>query len=167
MSKNIIWHIGLFVFSVLIQVLFMDNIQFYSLVNPYFYVLFILLLPINTPRYLLLILGFALGLTIDVFANTPGIHASATVFMAFLRPFMINTANIDEQEKTISPTIMNMGVGWFIKYSLVLILFHHTFLFFVEIFSFHSFLNTILRSVLSGLFTFVLILLSQFIIYRK
>ena len=167
MSKSIIWYIGLFVFSVLIQVLFMDNIQFYSMVNPYFYVLFVLLLPINTPRYLLLILGFVLGLTIDVFANTPGIHASATVFMAFLRPFMINTANIDEQEKAISPTLMNMGVGWFVKYSLVLILFHHTFLFFVEIFSFHVFLNNLLRSLLSGLFTFVLVVLSQFIIYRK
>ena len=167
MSKSIIWYIGLFVFSVLIQVLFMDNIQFYNMVNPYFYVLFVLLLPINTPRYLLLILGFVLGLTIDVFANTPGIHASATVFMAFLRPFMINTANIDEQEKAISPTLMNMGVGWFVKYSLVLILFHHTFLFFVEIFSFHAFLNTLLRSLLSGLFTFVLVVLSQFIIYRK
>ncbi|MDA3878763.1 MAG: rod shape-determining protein MreD [Prolixibacteraceae bacterium] len=167
MNKSIFWYIGLFVTSVLVQVLFMDQIQFCGLVNPFFYVLFILLLPINIPRYLLLILGFLIGITIDIFASTPGIHASASVFMAFLRPFLINAGNIDDQERMVTPTVMNMGIGWFVRYALILIFFHHLFLFFIEMFTFSGFINTLLRSTLSGLFTFVLVFLSQFIIYRK
>ena len=98
MNKKLHWYILLFLVSVLVQVLIMNNMQFSRFVNPYFYVLFILLLPINFPRYLLLILGFVLGITIDVFSNTPGIHASSAVFMAFLRPYVINASNVDEQD---------------------------------------------------------------------
>jgi hypothetical protein len=87
--------------------------------------------------------------------------------MAFLRPFLINAGNIDDQERMVTPTVMNMGIGWFVRYALILIFFHHLFLFFIEMFTFSGFINTLLRSTLSGLFTFVLVFLSQFIIYRK
>jgi rod shape-determining protein MreD len=167
MNKGPIWYIVLFVTSVLVQVLFMDAIQFSGLVNPYFYVIFILLLPLYVPRYLQLLLGFLLGITIDVFSNTPGIHASATVFMAFLRPYFINSSNVDEQDRGKIPSVMNMGTGWFMKYAGVLILLHHVFLFYIEIFTFSDFLNTFTRSVLSALFSFVLIVVSQFLIFRK
>lgn len=160
-------YILMFVLVVLIQVLFMNNIQFSGFVNPYFYVLFILLLPLNTPRYLLLILGFILGLSIDVFTNTPGIHASATVFMAFVRPFFINTSNMEDSEKFMSPTIWNLGFGSFVRYALILIVLHHFFLFYIEVFSFHGFIQTFLRSFFSSIFTFIFIVLSQLIMFRK
>ncbi|MCF8362423.1 MAG: rod shape-determining protein MreD [Prolixibacteraceae bacterium] len=167
MNKGPIWYIGLFVTSVLVQVLFMDAIQFSGLVNPYFYVLFILLLPLYVPRYLQLLLGFLLGITIDVFSNTPGIHASATVFLAFMRPLFINSTNVDEQDRGKIPSVMNMGTGWFMKYSGILILLHHVFLFYIEMFTLDDFFNTLMRSVLSALFTFALIIISQFLIFRK
>lgn len=167
MSKKPFWYLTLFVIVVLIQVLFMNNIQFSRFVNPYFYVLFILLMPINTPRYLLLLLGFILGVTIDVFSNTPGVHASATVFMAFLRPVIVNASNVDEQDIMLPPSIVSFGFAWFVKYALFLIFFHHLFLFFVEIFSFHGFFITLFRSFLSTIFTFVFVLISQFLMFRK
>ncbi|HKK81244.1 MAG TPA: rod shape-determining protein MreD [Prolixibacteraceae bacterium] len=167
MNKGLTWYIVLFATAVLVQVLFMDAIQFSGLVNPYFYVIFILLLPLYVPRYLQLLLGFVLGITIDVFSNTPGIHASAAVFMSFLRPFFINSTNVDEKDRGKIPSLMNMGTGWFMKYSGVLILSHHIFLFYIEIFTFSNFINTLTRSVLSALFTFVLIVISQFLIFRK
>lgn len=167
MNKKPYWYILLFVVVVLIQVLFMNNIQFSRFVNPYFYILFILLLPINFPRYLLLLLGFFLGLTIDIFSNTIGIHASATVFIAFLRPFVINASNLEDKEQAMSPTLANIGFAWFFKYVAILILVHHFFLFYVEIFSFQGFLQTFLRSFLSSIFTFIFIVISQFLIFRK
>ena len=167
MNKRPYWYILLFITVVLIQVLFMNNIQFNRYLNPYFYVLFILLLPLSVPRYLLLIFGFILGITIDVFSNTPGIHASSTVFLAFIRPFVINTTNMEDTEKLMSPTIQNIGFGVFLKYAGFLILLHHFFLFYVEIFSFHGFFQTFLRSLFSSIFTFVFILISQFLIFRK
>jgi len=167
MNKGPVWYIVSFVSIVLIQVMLMNNIQFSGFINPYFYILFIILLPINIPSYLLLILGFLLGITIDIFSNTPGIHASATVFIAFLRPFIINSYNLDDKERMMIPSINNIGLKWFIKYVAIMIVAHHFFLFYIEVFSFSGFLHTLLRCVLSSIFTFVFILISQFIIFRK
>jgi rod shape-determining protein MreD len=167
MNKGPVWYIISFVVIVLLQVMLMNNIQFSGFINPYFYILFIILLQINIPSYLLLILGFILGITIDIFSNTPGIHASATVFIAFLRPFIINSYNLDEKERMMIPSISNIGLKWFIKYVAIMIVAHHFFLFYIEVFSFSGFLHTLLRCVLSSIFTFVFILISQFLIFRK
>lgn len=167
MNKQPGWYILFFIVVVLLQVLFINNLQINGFIIPYFYVLFILLLPVNIPRFLLLFLAFILGVTIDIFSSTPGIHASATVLIAFIRPFMIDTSNLEDQDKGIIPSMQNFGFQWFLKYAVVLILIHHFFLFFIEVFSFKAFLYTFLRSALSTIFTLVLIIISQFLIYRK
>jgi len=153
---------------VLFQVLVLNNIQVSGYINPYMYVLFILLLPFETPRWLLLISGFAIGISIDLFANTLGMHTSATVFMAFLRPYILKLLMPhDEYEQSTYPRLYYYGFTWFLKYSLVLVFLHHTFLFYVEAFRITFFFHTMLRVLLSTLFSVFLILLSQFFIYRK
>ncbi len=167
MNKGPLWYILSFTIIVLVQVLFMNNLQFSGYINPYFYILYILILPINIPKYLILLLGFFLGITIDLFANTPGIHASATVLVAFIRPFLFNTYNLEDQEKSMLPTISNLGFVWFLRYAAVIIITHHLFLFYIEVFSFHGFLNTLLRCFFSSIFTFIFVIISQFLIFRK
>ena len=153
---------------ILFQVLVLNNIQVSGFINPYMYVLFILLLPFETPRWLLLISGFAIGISIDLFANTPGMHTSATVFMAFLRPYVLKLlVPHDEYESGTYPRLYYFGFTWFLKYSLVLVFLHHTFLFYVEVFRITFFFHTMLRVMLSTLFSVFLIILSQFFIYRK
>lgn len=153
---------------ILFQVLVLNNIQVSGYINPYMYVLFILLLPFETPRWLLLISGFAIGISIDLFANTPGMHTSATVFMAFLRPYVLKVlVPHDEYESGTYPRLYYYGFTWFLKYSLVLVFLHHTFLFYVEVFRITFFFHTMLRVMLSTLFSVFLIIISQFFIYRK
>ncbi len=153
---------------ILFQVLVLNNIQVSGYINPYMYVLFILLLPFETPRWLLLISGFAIGISIDLFANTLGMHTSATVFMAFLRPYVLKVlVPHDEYESGTYPRLYYFGFTWFLKYSLVLVFLHHTFLFYVEVFRITFFFHTMLRVMLSTLFSVFLIILSQFFIYRK
>src|SRR6056297_975075 len=102
-----------FIVLVLIQVLVMDNVLLGGYMNPYFYILFILLMPFETPRWLLLILGFFTGLTIDLFANTIGMHTAATVFMAFIRPAILSTfAPRDGYEPDTFPRIHFYGFSW-------------------------------------------------------
>ena len=84
--KMVLQNIVSFVVLVLVQVLVLNNIHFMGYINPYVYVLFILLLPVRFSRLFTLILAFALGLIIDAFSNTYGIHAFSTVLIAFLRP---------------------------------------------------------------------------------
>jgi rod shape-determining protein MreD len=167
MNKSLLKYVLMFVVTVLLQVLFMNNMQFSGYVDPYIYILFILLLPIGTPHYLLLLLGFLQGFTIDVFSNTFGIHASATVFIAFLRPFLVNNPNSEDQERFLSPTILNTSIAWFIRYAAVMIVLHHLFLFYIEVFSFHKFFHTLVRGIFSSMFSLILIVVSQFLIFRK
>lgn len=153
---------------VVFQVSVLNNIQFSGFVNPYFYVLFILLLPFETPGWLLLSLAFVLGITIDLFSNTPGLHASATVFMAFLRPLVLDYfAPRDGYVPGTFPRIYYYGFGWFFQYSAILILGHHFFLFYMEVFQLSDFLLTFKRVVYSSIFTLFLVIISQFFIFRK
>lgn len=168
MINPVLRNIFRMVILVLFQVLVLNNIQVSGYINPYMYVLFILLLPFETPRWLLLISGFAIGISIDLFANTPGMHTSATVFMAFLRPYVLKILMPHEEyEQSTYPRLYYYGFTWFIKYSLVLVFLHHTFLFYVEAFRITFFFHTMLRVLLSTLFSVFLIILSQFFIYRK
>ncbi len=153
---------------ILLQVLLLDNIQMGGYLSPYFYVIFILLLPFETPKWLLLSLAFIMGLSIDLFNGTPGMHAAASVFMAFLRPFTLkNFSPRDGYETGSFPRIHFYGIEWFTKYAIILVLSHHFFLFFIEAFRFSDIFFTMGRIILNTILTSILIVLSQFFIFRR
>ena len=157
-----------FIFVIILQVFVLNNIDLGQYINPYFYVIFILLLPFETPRWILLISGFALGISLDLFSQTPGMHASATVFVAFMRPYVLSLiAPRENYELGTLPRIYYYGFGWFFKYTIILVLLHHIFLFYVEAFTFQDFFQTLGRALMSSVFTIVLIVLSQFFIFRR
>jgi hypothetical protein len=162
-SRNIIR----FIFLVLFQVLILNNINLGGIINPYFYVLFILMLPFETPKWVLLISAFMLGISVDMFSDTSGLHAAACVLMAFSRPYILGVVSSrQEYEPGIKPTIRDLGFSWFFSYSLILVCIHHLLLFYLEVFGFREFFQTLLRTFLSILFTMLLLVLSQYIMYR-
>ncbi len=152
-----------FVLLVLFQVLVLNNIQFLGYVCPYIYLLFILSLPVQTPRWLTLILAFIIGLTVDVFSNTMGLHAFATVFMAFLRYPVIKLFVSLEENENPSPSLKTFGIANYIKYMLLLVLIHHVVLFSMEAFNFIGFGVLMLKTLISSVVTIVLILAVQFL----
>jgi rod shape-determining protein MreD len=158
----------IFVVSVLLQVLIFNNILIARVITPFPYILFILLLPFYIPRALLLFLSFMLGLTVDGFTNTPGVHASACLIIGFLRPGILQMISSRETLESISaPRVKNMSFQWFAGYASFLVIIHHLFLFFIEAFTFNGFLFTLIRIILSSVLSVGLILLSQFLIFRK
>jgi rod shape-determining protein MreD len=157
-----------FVLLVLIQVLVLNNINFRGYLDPYLYVLFILLLPFETPNWALLVLAFSIGFFVDLFSGTMGMNASASVFMAFIRPAVIRLVAAGREYDTgLKPTMGDMGFRWFLSYSLILILVHHTVLFLLEAFGFSGFLSTLYRILVNTIFTSLLVILSQFLFFRK
>jgi cell shape-determining protein MreD len=157
-----------FVVLVLFQVLILNNIQISGYLNPYVYVLFILLLPFETPHWLMLVTAFLLGLSIDLFSQTPGIHAFATVFMAFFRPVVLNVLSPRDGYGSGSyPRIFYYGLEWFLKYSLTLIFIHHFVLFFMEVFRISGFFHTLLRVVASTVFSTLIVVISQYMVFKK
>jgi len=164
-----LWQIQIlrFIGLVAVQVFILSNIQIGGYINPYLYVYFILLLPFETPKWLLLVLAFLLGLTIDQFSGTTGMHASASVFMAFMRPGVLRIiSSRREYEPGILPTISDLGLPWFFTYSALMIALHHLVYFMVEDFRFAQFGTLILRVIISGTFTLLLVLITQYLFMK-
>lgn len=168
MIKDFGKYVIMFVVLILVQVLILNNIQVSGLINPYVYILFILLLPFTIPGYFLLGLSFILGISIDIFSNTPGIHAGATVLLGFLRPGIAQLISSREIiEKGNMPNMTQLGFASFLKYIVVSVAIHHLYLFIAEAFSLGDILETLLRWILSCIFSIVIILASQFIIFKN
>ena len=165
LSRNI----GRFIFLVLLQVLLLNNIHISPLgLTPYIYLLIIILLPFETPGWLILIFSFVLGLSVDAFEDTGGTHAAATLFAGFIRPGLLKLlAPRDGYESGSFPRIYYLGFGWFLKYTFLMIFIHHIVYFTIEIFSFDNFHLTFFKVFLTSIFSLILIVLSQFLIFRK
>ena len=164
---NSILRFGLiFILLILFQVLLFNNIQFSGYVNPYVYIMFILLLPIEIPAWLLLLLSFFTGLIIDFFSGSPGMHTFATVLAGFVRPYVLRLVSPrDGYESGPDPSMMIYGFRWFMTYALLIVLIHHFALFYIEVFRFADFFRTMLRVLLSTVFSMTFILLIEY--YRK
>jgi rod shape-determining protein MreD len=164
---NTVLKFGLaFFLLILIQVLVFNNIQFSGFVNPYVYVMFILLLPLEIPAWLLLFMSFATGMVMDYFSNSPGMHTAATVLAGFARPYVLRILSPrDGYESGPNPSISAYGFRWFFIYTSVIILIHHIALFYLEVFRFADFFRTMLRVILSSVFSVAFILLIES--YRK
>ncbi|MDX2429482.1 MAG: rod shape-determining protein MreD [Bacteroides sp.] len=144
------------------QILVMDNVMINGYMVPYVYLLFIILMPFDTPRWVVLLSGFLLGFGIDLFEHTPGMHTAATVLIAFIRPYILNLlAPRDGYESETFPRIYYYGFAWFLKYTLLIVLVHHLALFYLEVFQLQNFLSTLLRVILSTALSASTIVLSQ------
>lgn len=139
-----------FVVLVLLQVLVVNHIRLGGYVHPYIYLIFIMLLPINIPNWQLLLLGFSLGLSVDLFTGTPGLHAGATTLMAFCRPRIIKLISGTLKFENIhEPNLNQLDGMWFFRYVFLMVFVHHFMLFLMESFSFHLFGQVMLRVMLS------------------
>jgi rod shape-determining protein MreD len=128
--------------------------------------MFILLLPVEIPSWVLLLLSFATGLIIDFFSGSPGMHSSATVLAGFVRPYVLRAISPrDGYEPGSDPSMLIYGFRWFLTYTLLIVLIHHTALFYLEVFRFTDFFRTMLRIILSSMVSVIFILLIEY--YRR
>lgn len=170
MLNEILKNIGRFIVLILVQALIIDNISLgpmSSYINPFLFIMFLLILPFEIPHWLLLLIGLVTGLTMDMFTNTQGMHASACVTLCFARPYILTMIQPREgYEFGSQPTMRSMGFSWFVIYASLLILIHHLWLFTVEIFRFSDFHITLLKVLLSGSCSLILIVLGQFLVFK-
>ncbi|HYV93498.1 MAG TPA: rod shape-determining protein MreD [Chitinophagales bacterium] len=168
MLSNIFSIIIRFVLLTFAQVMILNNVHLHGLFNPYLYPLFILLLPLETPTWLLLLLGFFSGWVIDWYSHTGGLHASASVLVAFLRPAMLNllkpTGGYLPEDR---PTISSMGFTWFLTYCSILVFIHHLYLFIIETFSFTQLVFVIEKIVVSSIVSITLMIILQYLFYKR
>ncbi|HSH67075.1 MAG TPA: rod shape-determining protein MreD [Bacteroidia bacterium] len=168
MLNEIIRNIIRFILLVAVQVLIINNIELGRFINPFLYVLFIIILPFETPKWLVMIAAFLIGITVDMFSDTGGMHAAACVFIGYLRPGVLKLFSPrDGYEFGTQPTVQYLGVPWFLSYAGILILSHHLILFYLEIFRLSEFFSTLLRVLISSFATLFLVIVTQYLFYRK
>ena len=164
--KNIIR----FIFFILVQVFVLNKIPpLHQLATPYIYFLFILWLPFKIGRRTLMIIALALGLCLDYFTKTPGLHAAPCVFIAYLRPFLINVLISQEgaEANYEEPSIRSMGFVPYFTYTAVLTLFHHGFLFLLEALQFAGLWYFVVKTSLSVVISLLIILIVELLFVRN
>ena len=164
MNSELLKYVWQFALLCLLQVLIFNNLELGGYINAFPYIYLILILPISIGRIPLLFIGFFLGLTVDVFSNTGGIHAAATTLIAFYRPLYLKAQSPREgYELTALPHLKTFGFAWFIPYALLIVVIHHMALFYLEVFRFSEFFRTLLKVILSSGLTLFFILLAEYL----
>lgn len=168
MNNKILINILRLVILVIIQVMVLNRINLGGYLNPYLYVMFILMLPFETPKWLLLLASFGTGFAIDAFSGSFAIHTFATTFMGFMRPLVLRMiASKKEYEPGIRPGIKDLGFNWFLSYCFLLVFFHHFALFYIENFSFSDFFLTFWRCTLNTVLSLSVLILTQYLFFTS
>ena len=160
---RIAWFVGL----VLIQALLLNNMCLFGWATPFIYVYFLLAIDKDVDRNALMALAFLLGLSVDVFSNTPGVNAGASVFIAFMRPGLLRLFSPRDEYENFEPGIYTLGVWAFIRYAFVTILLHHTVLYLLEAFAFANIGYLLLRSLCSALLTVLPVVAVEFVRHKR
>ena len=167
MSMSYIYKLaGWFAGLLLLQVLVLNNIHIAGYATPFLYIYLILKLESGTSRNALLLWAFFLGLAVDVFSDTLGMNAAATVLLAFLRPLLLGLFQPRDVQDSMVPSLQTMGASSFFKYVVACVLVHHSLLFALEFFSLAHVGTLLLRMVMSLALTVVCIMALEGIVKK-
>lgn len=169
MPQAILINIVRILFLILLQSVVVSRMLLVDgLILPWIYIFGILMLPFATPRWLVLLISFTVGLIMDYFSGPLGLHTTACVTLGFAQPLVQRfLAPREGYETTQRPTLQRMGLAWYITYAGVLTLIHHGWLFFMEAYSFSNFFYQLLHILLSAAATLLLMTIGQYLIYNS
>ncbi len=168
MNRQVLNSCILFIVAIFLQVLIFKRINlsfgdfdyFHFIIFP----IIIISLPLKTPRSLVIIIGFLSGICIDMFYDSPGIHASAAVFVAFIRPIILRFLEPYEGYKIdLNPTLKNMGFNWYLPYISSMLFIYMFFYFSVEAFSFVYYFDILMRTIFSFIASVIILLIYEII----
>lgn len=152
MSNSLSINIIRFILFLLIQVTICSNINLFGYINPFIYIIFILLFPVNNNRLLFLICAFNLGLLVDMFLDSGGVHAGASVLLAYARPLFLKYA-FGTLYNHQNLKFGNSEIGALIMYVSGCTIFHHLTLFSLEFFNISQILLILKKALFSSIFT--------------
>jgi rod shape-determining protein MreD len=160
MNNNQTIKILSFIVLVLVQGLVLNHINFLGYINPFLYLIFILVYPTANNRVLFLLISFLLGFMVDMFSDSGGIHAAASVLLAYVRPPLLKFSFgmlYDYQ----SIKFNQIDLGNFFIYTTTGVLIHHLVLFILAFFNSELWLEILKTALFSSIFSIVVILIIQ------
>lgn len=161
--NNSIRFIGL----LLLQVLILNHVNLFGFINPLLYIVWVLLFPIKKNKSAILFLSFLLGLSVDFFLDSGGIHAAATLFIAYVRLPILNTVLGKSDFDYLLFNIRSIAFIKALSFITILTLIHHFIVFSLEYFSFNAITSIMYNTILTGIFTIILSVLGIILFTKK
>lgn len=168
MTRDLIFHIASLAVFVTMQMLIFSQLNFLEFGFCFVYIGFFLMLPFDMEKLSGLIVAFAVGLIMDIFYQSGGIHIAASVFLMFVRPTLLGLLNPKSGFETgMRMTISQMGWSWYLLYSSILVFLHHLILFSLDAFTFGYIIKVLLYASVSTVFTIATVLAVQMLLFSK
>ena len=150
--------IGRYVVVMLLQVLLFNQLQLWGACHPYIYVLCLLMMPITLPHSVDMVIGALVGLVMDVFCNSPGIHTASCILIMFIRPYLIGAIVNDKDRLNEQISLRAIGMEAMLKYTVILVLVHHFVVFSLAAWSWHHIGFVLLETLVSSIVTISIII---------
>ncbi|MFN3999111.1 rod shape-determining protein MreD [Algoriphagus sp.] len=166
--RKLLSYLMMIIFLGVVQILFLKNLALFGVAFVFIYLLSVLILPISLKTSPLLIIAFGLGLMVDVFYETIGMHAAAATLMAFVRPLWLRAISptggyVDSEE----PSLNEMGLVWFLSYSFPLVFIYSLVFFAADQWGTSGFFGVVNKSFFSSIFTCLLAILVQLLFFKR
>lgn len=166
--NDIVKYISYFVGLIIAQTLIFGQLEFGLGLHIMIYPLFLIVLPFDIKPVFLMLIAFAMGIILDAFSNTFGLHASASVLIAYLRPELYRLfAPREGYDILMKPSVRDLGINWFVSVTGIVILIHHFWFFFLEFFKWSAWFSILKNTILSGLITVFIILAIEILFTKK
>lgn len=163
MNSALLGNIARFILLIAVQVLVFNNMNFLGYINPYPYILFIILYPVNGNKYGLLVSSFFLGIIMDMFCNSGGVHAAACLALAYYRPYVFKFAfGLSYEYQTVK--LIDVLTPERFSFILISVIIHHFALFLLEVFRLNFLWEILLKTVVSTIFTIIICIIIIYII---
>lgn len=158
--------IGRYILVMLLQVLLFDQLQLWGACHPYIYVLCLLMMPITLPPIANMLIGAGIGLIMDMFCNSLGVHTASCILIMFLRPYLLGAILNDKDRLNEQVSLRSIGMEAFIKYVVILVLVHHLTVFSLAAWSWYHIGFVLLETAVSSAITIFVIIGYNILKYR-
>jgi rod shape-determining protein MreD len=163
MNSALFVNIFRFILLLAVQIIIFNNMNFLGYISPFPYILFIILYPVNSNKSGLLVASFFLGLIMDMFSNSGGIHTTACLILAYYRPYLFKFSfGLSYEYQTVRLNAELTPERF--SFILLSVLIHHFVLFTLEAFKFSFILDIFLRTILSTVFTIIICIIIIYLI---
>ena len=158
--------IGRYVVVMLLQVLLFDQLQLWGACHPYIYILCLLMMPITLPHNVDMLIGALVGLVMDVFCNSLGVHTAACILVMFIRPYLIGALVNDKDRLNEQISLRSIGMEAILRYVVIMVIIHHLMVFTLAAWSWAHIGFVLLETLVSSLITSLIIIGYNILKYR-
>lgn len=158
--------IGRYILVMVLQVLLFDQLQLWGACHPYIYLLCLLMMPITLPPIADMLIGGIIGLIMDMFCNSLGVHTASCILIMFLRPYLLGVILNDKDRLNEQVSLRSIGMEAFIKYVVIMVVVHHLTVFSLAAWSWYHIGFVLLETVVSSVITIFAIIGYNILKYR-